>query len=101
MRTIYVTDGRSDYAKMTLVDDLGGDLAAATIRLGVSSSRVVQPTVWYAPDLAVYPSAGRAELSLLLDSARSPAGTYFLWADVVDNPTSQPVCSTNRQIRTV
>lgn len=101
MRTIHVTGGRKDYAQMTLVDDLGGDLAPATIRMGVSASKTTQPADWFPPDLETYPSPGRAVLSLLLDSTRAPAGTWYLWADVVDNPTSQPVCATNEAIRTV
>lgn len=100
MRTIYVSSGRKDYARMTLTDDLGGDLAPATIRMGVSASTTVQPTTWYTPDLETYPSPGKAVLSLLLDSTRAPAGDWYLWADVVDSPTTQPVCATNMKIRT-
>ena len=101
MRTITVTGGRTDYAAMTLTDALGHDLSTATIRLGVTTAPDTEPAQWYAPDLATYPAAGTAQLSLLLDETRAPAGTYWLVADVVDNPTSQPVVATNSQVRTV
>lgn len=100
-RIIYVTGGRKDYAEGTLTDKRGHDLSTATIRLGVSASTSVQPTQWYAPDVATYPQAGTAVLSLLLDSSRAPAGTYWLWADVVDSPTTQPVCFTTSNITTL
>lgn len=101
MRTIYVTGGRKDYARMTLDDDLGHDLETATIRLGVSASSTTPPTEWFPPDLESYPNAGTAVLSLLLDSTRAPVGDWYLWADVVDSPTTQPVCADNTPIRTI
>lgn len=93
IRTIYVTGGRKDYARITLTDALGHDLSTATIRLGVSTDAAAQPATWYTPDIATYPVTGQAVLSLLLDSTKAPPGTYWLWADVVDNPTTQPVRS--------
>lgn len=101
MRTIYVTGGRKDYAEGELADSRGHDLATATIRLGVSSSRTVQPSSWYAPSVSAFPTAGTAVLSLLLDEAKAPPGQWFLWVDVVDNPTSQPVLASNDVIRTL
>jgi hypothetical protein len=100
MRTIRVTGGRSDYATMTLTDTRGNDLATATIRLGLTTSATTDPADWFPPDIATYPTAGKAELSLLIDETRAPAGTYWLVADVVDNPTSQPVVAETK-IRTV
>ena len=99
-RTITVTGGRKDYAVLTLTDSLGHDLSTATIRMGVTPTLGVGPAQWDPPDLAEYPQPGTAVLSLLLDSTRAPAGTYWLVADVVDNPTSQPVYATTSQVRT-
>lgn len=100
-RTIYVTGGRKDYARATLTDDLGHDLSTATIRLGLSTSKTTQPSQWYAPDIATFPTVGTAVLSLLVDSTRAPAGTYWLWADVVDSPTTQPFCFGDRMLTTI
>ncbi len=96
IRTIYVTGGRKDYAEMTLTDKKGHDLSTGiTLRLGVTTTPTPgpAPTTWYAVDLATYPAVGTAVLSLLCDSTRTPPGTYWLWADVPDSPTTQPVCS--------
>ena len=101
MRTIHVTGGRADYAEMTLTDARGANLATATIRLGVSTDQATPPTTWFAPDTATYPANGKAVLSLLVNETRAPAGTYWLWADVVDNPTSQPVLASNGSFRTL
>lgn len=101
MRNIYVTGGRKDFVDGTLTDRLGGDLTSATIRVGLSTDREVPPTVWYAPSTVTYPQDGTATVSLLVDETNAPAGTYWLWSDVVDNPTSQPVVASNQQIRTI
>lgn len=99
MTTIYVTGGRSDYAVVTLSDARSANLAGATIRLGLSVSERVLPTEWHDPDLAVFPPDGTAVLSLLLDDTNTSPGQYRIWLDVVDNPTSQPVCATNDIVR--
>jgi hypothetical protein len=94
-RTIYTSNGRTDYAEMTLIDAKGHDLSAATITLGLSTDPNTPPIAWFPPDLATYPSVGKAVLSLLLNSTRAPAGSYWLWALIVDNPTTQPVRAFN------
>lgn len=101
MRTIYVTGGRADYAKVTVTDANGASLSTATIRLGLSATDQAQPTVWYAPSVTTYPTPGTAVLSLLLTETNAPAGSHRIWADVVDSPTSQPVLATNDVIRTI
>jgi hypothetical protein len=80
---------------MTLTDAKGHDLSAATITLGLSTDPNTPPAAWFPPDLAVFPSAGKAVVSLLLDSSRAPAGSYWLWALVADSPTTQPVRAFN------
>lgn len=101
MRTIYVTNDRKDYAEGLLTDTKGHDLSTATIRAGVSPDREVQPTTWRTASLLEYPTQGTVLVSLLLDETTAPPGDWWLWADVVDNPTSQPVLASNDVIRTV
>ena len=101
MRTIYVTGGRTDYAVVTLTDTKGANLSTATIRLGLSNGPNTQPTTWYAPNLSTFPTPGTAVLSLLLNETNAPAGPHFIWADVVDSPTSQPVLVTNDSLQTL
>lgn len=101
MRLIYVTGGRQDYAAATLTDSNGADLTTAVLRMGLSADDHTQPTAWFPPDFATYPTPGTAVVSLLLTEANAPAGTYRVWIDVVDAPTSQPVLATNEAIRTI
>jgi hypothetical protein len=100
-RTIYVTGGRSDFATVTLTEANGTDLSVVQIRLGVSTSYNTPPATWYSPQSASYPSPGKAVLGLLVNEERAPAGNYYVWVDVVDDFTSQPVMASNLTLRTI
>lgn len=101
-RTIYVSgSGEQDYAEVTLTDSRGHDLSTATITMGLSTDPGVQPTTWATPDLATYPTVGTAVVSLLITATNAPPGRYYVWADVADSPTVQPVAAVNQQLTTV
>lgn len=98
-RTIYVTGGRQDYVEAVLTDAKGADLTTADIRLGLSATSTTPPTEWHAA--TVTPEGAGVRLALLVDETIAPAGKWFLWADVVDNPTTQPVPCGGGFVRTV
>lgn len=100
-RTIYVTGGRTDTVRVTLVDSYKNDLSTATLRMGLSAVRDVPPSTWYTPTSVTYPGNGEAVCSLLLNSTNAPPNTYWVWLDVVDAPSTQPVRASNDTVVTL
>jgi len=98
-RTIYVSGGRKDYVKALLSDAEGENLTTATIRLGLSTTSTTPPTEWHPAE--VTPEGAGVRLALLVDETIAPPGKWYLWADVVDFPTTQPVQCGGGHVRTV
>ena len=93
MRTIPVTGGYSDYAECTITDRDGKDLSTATFKAALLPRNQGYPAHaspdWSTP-LVATPTAGEAEIALLVTNS-TPPGDYYLWVDIVDNPTVVPV----------
>lgn len=85
MRNIYASSGATEYVTVHIEEANGQDLSTCTWALGISASQQTPPTTWTTPSLAAYPSAGTADLSLLVP-ADTPPGAYWLWVKDTDNP---------------
>jgi len=89
---IFVSLGKKRYVGGTITEDNGKDISGATYTMALGASGETPPsTGWVTPsvNIAGATSASRV-LKLLIDNT-TPVGTYWVWANVVDNPEIEPV----------
>ena len=104
MRKISVTGGFTDYAECTITERDGKDLTATTFKAALIPRGATSPVpsdsgTWQVPLVTfVGEDNSTAEIALLVGDS-TPPGDYYLWVDIIDNPTVVPVRGCDRDGR--
>lgn len=95
MSAIFITRGFSRYVGGLIEETNGEDITTTGFSLAVATSGTIPPdhsafdTVGMVSTVGATPS--QRHLSKLIDSTFAlPAGKYYLWAAIADNPEKEP-----------